>query len=245
MPSTATGVAIRRRPSRPLLDLVGTISWVFVIVSFFVGTPWIENVVLPLWIQLLAVPGILILGVLPLWGGRRHHDRVAHSMGVLSVRANQASVANRWGLLVGFDDDLLLSISHGTFCRAGDPWLVFLRSADSTGALVTPRPDLIDRLWRGRPRTVDRGLAGGIHSQRVLREFLPPLERTERVLRPVAQASPGLSDQRLWGAALFIRLLEWPRRGEAIASVLDDIARLLTKCQSRYRLVPRLLESST
>src|SRR3989304_2983125 len=161
MPSTATGVAIRRRLNRPLCALVGTISWVFVIAWFFVGIPWSANIVLPLWIQLLAVPAFLILGVLSLWAGRRHYDRVAHFMDVLSVRANQASVANRWGLLVRFDNDLLLSISHGTFYRAGDPWLVFLRFADSTGALVVPRPDLIDRLWRGHPRAGGRGLAEG------------------------------------------------------------------------------------
>jgi hypothetical protein len=238
MASSSTGETVRRGLNRPLLDLAGAIAWGFIVLFFFVGIPWIVGLVPPLWIQLLSLPAFLVVGVLPWWTGRRHNVEVVRFIDALSPRVNRAKVLNRWGLITRFDNDLLLHVPHGTFHRAGGWWLTFLRFADAAGVQLRLDADDIDRLWRVKVRRLDRGLD----------ENDPIAPSVERVLSRLGRKRAGLTihqymatgadgDLRpLLGAALFVRLPDWRRKAEAIASGLDDIAELLAVYLSRYRV---------
>jgi len=236
MASSGVGVAIRPDLSRPLVDLTGIVVWALLVLFFFVGVPWLAHVTPPLWIQLLSIPPFLLVTVVFWWGGRRHYDRVRLFMDAISGRVTQAWVANRWGLCVRFDNDLLLEVTHGTVYRAGDRGLMFLRFLDKSGKRVAPDAVALDRLWRGKPRILDRGLD----------QNDPLTARVAAVLSKLAVSNAGLAisafpkpspygdGQPRLVTWFLVRVRDWPSKGEAVVSVLDDIAGVLTEFESHH-----------
>lgn len=238
-------MSIRRRLSRPLIDLVGVVAWILIVLFFFFGVPWLAKTVAPLWLQLLALPAFLLVTIVFWWGGRRHYDRVAVFMDAISRRVSQAWVANRWGLCVRFDNDLFLEVTHGAVYRAGDRGLMFLRFADKTGKRVAPDPATLNRLWRAKPRILDRGLA----------ENDPLTVRVAAILSVLGVNNAGVAihafpkpfpdggDQPRLVTWLLVRVRDWPLKGETVASVLDDIDGVLAEFEAHH--LPTALSYAT
>lgn len=237
MESASAGETVRRGLNRPLLDLAGVTAWGLAVLFFFVGIPWIAGTVAPLWVQLFAIPAFLVVGILPWWTGRRHNIEVVHFIDSLSPRVDRAKVVNRWGLVTRFDNDLLLHVPHGTFHRAGGWWLTFLVFMDATGVPMRLDAEDVDRLWRGKLRRLDRGLSERDPLASSVGRLLSRLGTKRAGLAIHTYMPPGADEapRPILGAALFIRVSDWPKKAEAIASVLDDTAELLAGYLSRYR----------
>lgn len=241
MASSDVGMSIRRSLSRPLLDIIGVSAWAVVVLFLFGVIPWLAHVTAPLWLQVLAVVTFLLVTVVSWRGGRRHYDRVALFMDAISRRVSQAWVANRWGLVVRFDNDLLLEVPHGAVYRAGERGLMFLLFADKTGKRVVPDPTALNRLWRGKPRILDRGLDANDPLTAHIAAILSKLgvNNAGVAIHAFPKPYPDGGDQPRLVTWLFVRVRDWSMKGEAIASALDDISGVLMDFESQH--LPRAL----